>query len=149
MACEFRYQRRVEFSETDLAGIVHFSNFFRYMETTEHAFLRSLGLCVHGRVGGRLVSWPRVHAECKYESPLMFEEEVEIHLLVRHKKRKTLTYDFRFTKLGAEKPLARGSVTVVCATIDEVTGKISAIAIPEEIDRRIEVAPAELLHGTN
>ena len=40
MACEHRLQRRVEFSETDAAGIVHFSNFFRYMEGAEHAFLR-------------------------------------------------------------------------------------------------------------
>ena len=33
MAYEFKVQRRVEFSETDMAGIVHYANFFRYMET--------------------------------------------------------------------------------------------------------------------
>ena len=32
MPYEFKAVRRVEFSETDMAGIVHFSNFFRYME---------------------------------------------------------------------------------------------------------------------
>ena len=37
------YKRRVEFAETDMAGQVHFSNFFRYMEAAEHAFFRSLG----------------------------------------------------------------------------------------------------------
>ena len=101
---------------------------------------------MHGHTDGRLISWPRVHADCTYEAPLKFEEEFEVHLLVRHKKRKTLTYDFRFHKPGLEKPLARGSVTVVCATIDEATGKMTAIVIPAAIDGQIEAAPAELLH---
>jgi hypothetical protein len=47
---EFRATRRVEFNETDLAGIVHFSNFFRYMETVEGAFYRSFGQSVILRV---------------------------------------------------------------------------------------------------
>ncbi|MEL7264077.1 MAG: hypothetical protein AAFP69_04590, partial [Planctomycetota bacterium] len=42
----FSIQRRVEFRDTDAAGIVHFSAFFPFMETAEHAFLRSLGLSV-------------------------------------------------------------------------------------------------------
>ena len=43
MPYEFKVQRRVEFSETDMAGIMHYSNFFRFMETAEHAFYRDLG----------------------------------------------------------------------------------------------------------
>jgi len=38
MPYEFKHTRRVEFAETDMAGIVHFSNFFRMMESTEHAY---------------------------------------------------------------------------------------------------------------
>ena len=40
----FRYTRRVQFSETDLAGIAHFSTYFRYMEEAEHALWRAAGL---------------------------------------------------------------------------------------------------------
>ena len=39
----FTTTRRVEFGDTDMAGIMHFANFFRFMERTEHAFLRTLG----------------------------------------------------------------------------------------------------------
>ncbi len=39
----FRYARRVQFAETDLAGIMHSSNFFRYMEEAEHALWRAAG----------------------------------------------------------------------------------------------------------
>ena len=47
MGFDFTHQRQVEFAETDMAGIVHFANFFRWMESAEHAFLRSLGHSVH------------------------------------------------------------------------------------------------------
>ena len=46
MPYEQRIRRRVEFSETDMAGIVHYSNFFRYMEAAEHEFFRALGFSV-------------------------------------------------------------------------------------------------------
>ena len=46
MPTEFSIPRRVQFSETDMAGIAHFSNFFRMMEEVEHAFFRSVGLSV-------------------------------------------------------------------------------------------------------
>ena len=40
MPTEFTIKRRVQFSETDMAGIMHFANYFRLMEEVEHAFLR-------------------------------------------------------------------------------------------------------------
>ena len=43
---EFRYRRRVQFAETDMAGIVHFSWYFRYMEEAEHALWRAAGLSI-------------------------------------------------------------------------------------------------------
>src|SRR6266567_4049143 len=73
MASEFKVVRRVEFSETDMAGIVHYSNFFRYMEAAEHEFFRSLGFSVVTMQVDPPVGWPRVHAECDYQQPLPFE----------------------------------------------------------------------------
>ena len=46
MASSFQTHRRVEFCETDMAGIVHFSNFYKWMEQAEHEFFRSLGLSI-------------------------------------------------------------------------------------------------------
>jgi len=78
MAYEFKLQRRVEFSDTDMVGIVHYSNFFRYMEAAEHGFFRSLGISIVTRHVDPPLGWPRVHAECDYKQPLRFEDEVEI-----------------------------------------------------------------------
>jgi YbgC/YbaW family acyl-CoA thioester hydrolase len=152
MAYEFKVQRRVEFSDTDMAGIMHYSNFFRFMETVEHAFFRSLGFSIAPR-GASLkhphVGWPRVHASCDYHRPLRFEDVVEIHLLVAEKKSKAITYEIRFRKLDAcpSEEVARGRLTVVCVAYDEARGAMKATHIPSEIAAKIEVAPKELLFG--
>jgi acyl-CoA thioester hydrolase len=145
MPYEYCCRQRVEFADTDMAGIVHFSNFFRYMEKAEHEFLRSLGLSVHDDEGDNLVSWPRVKATCDYRAPLTFEDEFDVHLLVREKRSKSVTYEFRFRKRGGAESVAVGSITVVCVAIDRATGRMTAITMPALINLLIEVAPRELL----
>lgn len=146
MAYEYKAVRRVEFAETDMAGIMHYSNFFRFLETAEHAFFRSLGLSIVTKVDPP-VGWPRVHAECDFRAPLYFEDEVEVHLLVSEKKSKSLSYVFRFRKLNATPPIevAHGKLTVVCVR-HEKDGKMAACNIPDFIADKIEVAPEELLN---
>src|SRR6267142_3905450 len=142
MACEFKAIRRVEFSETDMAGIVHYSNFFRYMETAEHGFFRSLGFSVVMEHFETPMGWPRVHAECDYRQPLRFEDEVEIHLLVSEKKSKSLSYLFKFRKMNGPTPVevARGALTVVC--VRHEGNRMKAATIPAAIAEKIEVAPS-------
>lgn len=146
MAFEFKVQRRVEFSETDMAGIVHFSNFFRYMETVEHAFYRSLGFSAILRHSDPMMGLPRVHASCDYRKPIRFEDVIEMHLLVREKRPKVLSYVIRFRNVTAQPPVevAVGKLTVVCVCASPDGGMVSA-PLPEELASRIEVAPRELL----
>jgi YbgC/YbaW family acyl-CoA thioester hydrolase len=146
MACEFKVQRRVEFSETDAAGIVHYSNYFRYMETAEHGFFRSLGLSVMMDHLTPPIGFPRVHAECDYLAPLRFEDLVEVHLLVRDKRPKALSFAFRFSNLTANPVVeaARGELVVVCVTQRE-DGSLMSVPIPPEVGRKFDVAPPELL----
>ena len=145
MAYEFKFIQRVEFSDTDMAGIVHYANFFRYMDATEHAFFRSLGFSIWTQQVEPPVGWPRVHAECDFKQPLRFEDEVEVHLLVSEKKSKSLSYLFKFRKVGGDPAveIARGRVTAVCVT--DVMGRMRAATIPKVVADKIEVAPKELL----
>ena len=147
MAFEFKLTRRVEFAETDMAGIVHFSNFFRYMENAEHAFYRSLGASVIMESLTPPVGFPRVHAECDYRRPLRFEENLEIHLLVREKRPKVLSYLFKFRKPsdgGEMEQIAHGILTVVCVATN-ADGTMTPTPIPDFLANKIEVAPAEML----
>ncbi len=144
MPHEFKITRRVEFSETDMAGIMHFSNYFRFMESAEHAFFRSLGSSVVLPGFDPPLGLPRVHASCDYRAPLRFEDEVEIHLLVQKKKTRSLTYQFRFKNLTARPhvEVARGTVTVVCVA-HQPDGSLKAVPIPPAIAGQIQEASPE------
>ena len=135
MPSEFTITRRVEFGETDVAGIVHYSNFFRYMEACEHAFFRSLDTSIVDKSSG--IGWPRVHASCDYRNPLYFEDEFTIALRVTGKTSKSLSYEFVFEKGNIE--IARGTLTVCCVHRDE-TGEMKATDIPAAIADKISIA---------
>lgn len=146
MVYEFQVTRRVEFSDTDMAGIMHFSNFFRFMETAEHAFFRSLGHSVVLSRSGLPLCLPRVHASCDYRAPLFFEDEVRVRLLVQKKSVRSLAYQFRFHRLNdaPEKEIARGRVVVVCAE-RQPDGSLRAAPLPDVIAGKIREAPRRLL----
>ncbi|HEY2760816.1 MAG TPA: hotdog domain-containing protein, partial [Pirellulales bacterium] len=82
MSTPFHTARFVEFADTDMAGIMHFSAFFRFMEAAEHALLRSLGLSVFSEVGSEVITFPRVAASCEFHSPARCEETLDINVTV-------------------------------------------------------------------
>jgi YbgC/YbaW family acyl-CoA thioester hydrolase len=145
VAYQFKLTRQVEFSDTDMAGIVHFTAFLRYMEAAEHAFFRSLGFSIHTTGFAEPVGWPRVHVDCDFSYPLRFEDIVEISLRVREKRDKSIAYSFIFRKLNEEPPreVARGSLVVACVSRDKATGKMKGIPIPQAIAEKIEAAPQD------
>ena len=143
MANTFTQRKRIEFAETDMAGIVHFSNFFRYMEMTEHAFFRSLGFSVHCEFDGKMYGWPRVHADCDYKMPLRFEDTIEIQLFVQAISSRKIEYLHIFRKLDDDRSniVAIGHVISVCVTSNGESNVIQSANIPKELIQNIDVAP--------
>jgi acyl-CoA thioester hydrolase len=132
---QFVYHRQVQFAETDMAGIVHFSNYYRYMEEAEHAYLRSLGLSVMMTLAdGTVIGWPRVRAACNYVAPARYQDEIEIRLNVTRKGVKSLSLEFEFWR--AETLLARGSLKTVCCIVAH-NEALKSIPIPPDIDAKI------------
>jgi acyl-CoA thioester hydrolase len=143
---------RVQFADTDMAGIVHFSNFFRYMERVEHDFFRSLGMSIwdgHNEVEDTdRVGWPRVHASCDYKSPLRFEECFTMELLVEEVRTKTLRHLIRFWKQDGTL-CAEGRIIAACVQREQTTGQMKAVKIPSRILEKIESAPTDLLRESH
>ena len=146
MAHEFKLKRRVEFADTDMAGIAHFSNFFRWMEATEHAFFRSLGFTLHENdpdsTQGGMRGFARVHADCDYRRPLRYPDEFEVRLLVRDVHETSIEYAFAF--LQADSEVARGSLEVVYVARGAGDESMRRTPIPQAIAAAIEVAPSQL-----
>ncbi len=135
---EHRLTRRVQFHETDAAGIVHFSAFFRYMEEGEHALWRAAGLSIHPE--GTEVGWPRLSASFEYHRPLRFEEEFEILMQVAAVQRSTISYVCRLTRGG--EAIATGRLTIVCVS-RRPDAPLKAISIPPDIAARFRAVPEE------
>lgn len=130
-----RTKRRVEFRDTDAAGIVHFSAFFFWMESAEHELLRSAGVPVVERLPeGVDASWPRVSASCDYLSAVRFGDEVSIAAAVAEIGRTSITYSFQFDQDG--RVVAKGRVVAVRCLMHPGR-KPEAVLIPHDIIARL------------
>ena len=132
---EYRLTRRVQFYETDTAGIVHFSWFYRYMEEAEHALWREAGLSIAPAESE--IGFPRVSASFDFQRPLKFEDVFDLRLTIAEITAKTIRYTAEVTR--EDTAIAVGSLTVAC--VQKVAGQpMKAIEIPTTIADRFEVS---------
>ena len=108
---------RVEWHDTDAAGIAHFTSFFRYMEETEHAFLRSLGFSVLMQDDTGRYSWPRVSVGCEYRGAVRFDDVLDVALTIARLGEKSISYTFLFSHNG--QVVAEGKSTAVYCRLSE------------------------------
>jgi acyl-CoA thioester hydrolase len=141
MTYQFSTRHRVEFYETDLAGIVHFANYYRFMEQAEHEFFRSLGLKIHDTLpDGTVFGWPRVSASCSFNSPAYYEDEVEIRVKVVRRTARSLTTAYEFRR--GETLLATGEMKTAYCIVPQDGGLKSVEMPPEYFERLQESTPS-------
>jgi acyl-CoA thioester hydrolase len=130
---EFKTRRKIEFVDTDLGGIVHFSRYFVFMETAEHQFLDELGTSVHLVEGDKTIGWPRVKVSCEYAGPARYGDTLDITVRVLRKGTSSMTYEIEFEIEG--RAVARGESTSVRC---ELGPKMRPVPIPDALARRFE-----------
>ena len=132
----FVTSRRVEFRDTDAAGIVHFSAFFPMMEVAEHELLRSLGIEILPQADhdDSALTWPRVSASCNYVAAARFEDQLEIRVQVGKIGTSSVRYEIRFFR--DEQPIADGQLTAVCCRLRR-GGGLEKCPIPTAIRERL------------
>ena len=131
----FSYARRVQFAETDLAGIVHFTHFFRYMEEAEHELWRAAGLSI--AKAGETSGWPRLAAAFDYKAPLRFEDEFDVLVRIADVSRRTLQYEF--TLMIGDVLVGRGTITTGLVS-KQPGGPMKMMDLPEDIVARLRTA---------
>lgn len=132
---KWTFRRRVEFAETDAAGIVHFASLMIYMEQAEHAFLRGLGLSVFPKQGDEFPgTWPRVHVACEFFAPARFEDELTVLVQIDRIGGSSVTYRMELERSG--EAIARGTMTSVHCLHEG--DRLVPRPIPEEIQRRLQ-----------
>lgn len=129
----FSITRTVEFHETDMAGMVHFANFFKYFEAAESEYLRALGWSIFD--ADTNLRWPRVSVSCDFKRPLRFGEKVRVDLTVTSADSRSLELEFvLYRETNNESSVAATGRSVnVCAYYDAVSRRVRARPIPEEL----------------
>ncbi|HAV14287.1 MAG TPA: 4-hydroxybenzoyl-CoA thioesterase [Opitutae bacterium] len=147
MIFEHTSTRRIEFSETDMAGLVHFSNFFRYMETAERDFFEAAGVDLINTKPGEVVGWPRARAECKFSAPLRFGETIDIHLAVKSMKDRSIDYQFRIFRRNADGTRTQAGKGHMTTILTELTtsGDLRSIELTQQVRSNICEAPRSTL----
>ena len=138
MMSAYRFRRRVQFYETDAAGIVHFSWYPRYMEEAEHALWRAAGLGISRPGAG--IGWPRVAVSFEFYRPLRFEDEFDISIRITAIEEKRIHYACVLE--NGEVQLAAGKMTIACVRRGP-DGSMKSTPIPAEIAERLRAAAPE------
>ena len=120
----FRFNARIRFIDTDASGRIHYTAMFRYFESAEIEFLRTVGVTYALR--GDL-TFPRVHVECDFRIPLRHDDVIDIEVFLTTLGRSSARFEFRTFK--AAELAASGAVVIVCT--DTQTQR--AIPIPDEL----------------
>jgi YbgC/YbaW family acyl-CoA thioester hydrolase len=84
---------RVGWIDTDASGRIHHTAAFRWVEATEIALFRKLGL-LDGGVG----RWPRRHVEAEYTQALAFDEEVVVCLQIASVGTSSVKFEWQITR---------------------------------------------------
>ncbi|HEY7304782.1 MAG TPA: thioesterase family protein [Bryobacteraceae bacterium] len=127
-ALPFRFQTRIRFIDTDTSGRIHYTAMFRYFESAEIEFMRSLGVTY----GGRELDFPRAHVECDFFVPIVHDDLIDIDVSLTKLGRSSARLEFRTLRDG--KLAAKGAIVIVC-----VDKKIQRAApIPPAVRAKLE-----------
>lgn len=148
MRHEFTFRRRVEFAETDAAGVAHFAAFFRWMEEAEHALYRCVGGAAYRWGEDGVEGMPRTAASCEYLRPVRYGDELDVRLLVREMTERSISYEVEIRRAGGQdgeaggpELVARGSMRVVHVVRPHGALTWQVTGLPDVLREELEPAP--------
>jgi acyl-CoA thioester hydrolase len=77
----FKYLRKAHYHETDQMGLIHHSNYVKWMEEARIAFMDELGLSYRSLEESGIAS-PVTGINVEYKKPVHFDDEMEIRVSV-------------------------------------------------------------------
>lgn len=88
------YRRRVFYYETDKMAIMHHSNYIRIFEESRVSFLMQAGMPME-EIESCGILMPVLSVDCRYRSPLRFDEEFAVYPKITRFNGTTLELDYR------------------------------------------------------
>ena len=103
----FTYVKKAHYHETDQMGVIHHSNYVKWMEEARIAYLEQLGFG-YEQVEQEQVFSPVVSLSVHYQNPVYFADEVEIGVTVKKYTAVKLELSYRFFNRTKQQACACG-----------------------------------------
>ncbi|WP_432447962.1 tol-pal system-associated acyl-CoA thioesterase [Aliiroseovarius marinus] len=114
---------RVYYEDTDMAGIVYYANYLRYIERARSDWVRTLGVDQNAmRDAGQVFAVRRVEAD--YLAPAKFDDALQVETSVQQVSGARLVLD-QVVKRD-EQPLFQAVVTIVCVSDSGAPARLPA-----------------------
>lgn len=115
---------RVRYVETDMMGVVHHSNYFRWFEMGRVAWLRAAGVELWELMNANII-FPITHVEANYKESALYDDEIEICATMTAFTRAKM--DFKYQIVRKRTALCwQKAARAMCLPI--ITGILSALA---------------------
>ena len=114
---------RVRFVETDMMGVVHHANYFRWFEMGRVAYLRAAGVELNCLMEDGYI-FPITDVECKYLNSGKFDDEFEVRTTMVEFTKVKMIFSYEVIRLKDNKPLVIGKTQNV---FTDSNGKITRL----------------------
>lgn len=100
-------REKVRFVETDMMGVVHHSNYFRWFEMGRVEYLRQAGISLWDLMNDGIV-FPITNVDCQYRNPARFDDFILIETTMVELSRAKMAFSYRVVKEADDSLLAIG-----------------------------------------
>lgn len=131
MVKPFEYKIKVRFSDTDLYGIAHHSNYFKWLEESRFALLEKILELSINSLEDENLRFPVIQVEGNYKNPVLAGEEITVQVILYYKY--TSKLQFEYLILNSNHKVVFKGVTVHVAT----TNNKMLLKMPSEFEKII------------
>ena len=118
-----RFPVRVYYEDTDLAGIVYYANYLKFIERARSEWVRELGIDQAQMKRDGLVFAVR-HIEADYLSPAKYDDELSVETTIEPGSGARLVVRQEVKREGTL--LFAATVTIICMTTDGAVTRLPA-----------------------
>ncbi|MEN6567533.1 MAG: thioesterase family protein [Veillonellales bacterium] len=130
-------REKVRFVETDMMGVAHHSNYFRWFEMGRVEYLRQVGIYLNELMAAGIV-FPITSVDCQYRASAKFDDYILIETTLAEVSRAKMVFSYDVRRETDGVLLAAGHTTNVFTNHD---GKV--IRLPAQYYEPLSAASAQ------
>jgi acyl-CoA thioester hydrolase len=114
---EYRHRLRVRYAETDAGRVAHHSSYAAWLEEARTEWMRSRGTSYHS-IEAQGCFLMVTEMRCRYLSPARYDDELEISVSVKERRRASIELEYGIRRVGDDKLVAMAATRLASTDQD-------------------------------